>query len=293
MDGRFECCRYRAEPRRSARRRGHGARAAQRRARPARAARDDGGDRAPDRASRPAPMPTARRIRPNSQREHRKFEPDAQPGAIVGERHGAVVAVRDGAHQAEPEAVARACCGSVRDGRSGRTPSRGRLRGCRDRDRPPRSPPVRRWQHPDSNSPPSAYLSALSRRLASACDNRWRSPRIMTLGLDRQSQRKPFLLGHRLVEFDRRARHLAEIERLGAIATGARLGLGDPQQRVEGREQAVGLVDRGADRLAWAPASAGPISASSSRARNRDSGVFRSWATSSVTSRIAVISRSI
>ena len=65
-----------------------------------------------------------------------------------------------------------------------------------------------------------------------------------------EPQREALLLGQRFVQLDRGADDRRDIEPLAAPPAGAGLGLGDAEQRVEGRQQPVGLLDRRPNRLA-------------------------------------------
>ena len=192
---------------------------------------------------------------------------------IVGQRDGRRRAAAPPRAPGLARARCRACCGSAPAGRSGRTRSRDRLRGCPVRDRRPRSARTRRAAPTViaiSPPPPAVFERVveqvgdrLRQQVAVAADHRARRAV--------EPQRKALLLGERLVQLDDGAGDLGEIERLAAPAAGAGFRLGDAEQRVEGREQPVGLVDRGPDRLALggavAAARAAPVPAAPAAAR--------------------------
>ena len=224
-----------------------------------------------------------------------EFKPGARTGMIVGQRDGAAMPPRHRAHEAQTEPVARGAAARLEpdeavehalaiglgNARSmvGHLDHRATAVAVRRRPRPRRRP-------------------AIFQRVVQQIRDRLRQQMAVALGssspgtLSNRST-NAVLLGERFVQLDRGADDLGQIEPLAAPPAGAGLGLGDAQQRIEGRQQPVGLVDRGADRVALGGAVLGPRSASSSRARSRASGVFRSCATLSVTSRMPVISRSI
>ena len=232
-----------------------------------------------DRRARGARLPLARQCR--------KFKTYGQSRRVIAEADRAIVQPRGGAHEAEPEAVAGRAAArfetheTVEDdiavlGRDAR-PAIRRLR-------------ARRAAIDLGDRQADLSAAAVFQRVVEEIGDGLRQE--MAVAADHhpgravEMQDKALFLGHRLVKLGGGAGELAEVERFGAGAPGARLRLGDAEQRVEGREQPVGLVDRGADRLALRGVASRSSRASSNRARRRASGVFRSCATLSVTSRM-------
>ena len=105
---------------------------------------------------------------------------------------------------------------------------------------------------------------------------------------------QPTLLRDRLVELGEVAHELARIELLGVLLQHAGFEAGNQQERVEGLDELVRFLDRLArGPRGRRPARAGRMSAASAELRRRMSGVFRSWAMLSETSRRPFISSSM
>ena len=146
-----------------------------------------------------------------------------------------MVAVRDGADQAEPEPVARRAAAGLEPDKAvehglaigfgnARTTighfEHGALAGSK---------------HPDLQLAAIGIFHCVVEEIGDRLRQQMPVAADLTSGSIANCQRKPLFLSHRLVKFGRRARDFAEIEHLGSILPSARLRLGNPQQRVEGR----------------------------------------------------------
>ena len=131
------------------------------------------------------------------------------------------------------------------------TASRRSARECRARYRRLRAgAPVRPGTRRTERSPAAGVFERVVEQIGDRLRQQMAVAAHRTLGLGLERQGEAVFLGHRLVELGDGARDLGEIERPGLVAARAGLGLGDAEQRVEGAEQPVGLVDRVAQRLA-------------------------------------------
>ena len=173
------------------------------------------------------------------------------PGTPSSSQHRAAMQPGHGAHQAEAQPVAGRAAAAFEPDEAVEHGARAGRAACRARYRRPRSRAVSpRAATLSATSPSGVYFSALSSRLAIACDSRWRSPRTgMPVGdLERRSRgrsrRRPARRARR-----RRARSRRDRRSPQAVAARAGFGLGDAEQRVEGAEQPVGLGDGVAQRL--------------------------------------------
>jgi len=72
------------------------------------------------------------------------------------------------------------------------------------------------------------------------------------VGFGREGQNKPVLFGDGLIEFDRRPGDLGEIHQFSVVSPRSRLQFSDAEKGIEGREQAIGFVDRRSNRVALA-----------------------------------------
>ena len=225
----------------------------------------------------------------------------ARPGSLSSSTQFAPVQARDRRDEAEARARCRAASGFLPGARSASGRARGPRRECRDRGRRPRStaPPagsgplrtVIALPGPDARE----YLIALSMRLAIACPMSCRLARIVGPPATSTLKTKPASSATGLVEFGdvvARAAPRSNCSRLSC--SGAGLEPRDQQQRVEGLDQFVGFLDRALEPFAvGVRRRADPRSAASAALRRRLSGVFRSCAMLSDTSRRPLISPSM